>query len=556
MKKRNMSHKHSEIGHGTKRGSTQNPSNSIPKSKTGSKAVDSGKSKAVASNHHPAIVRNSSNKSLKANEGNRSSLRQRTCNFLKSANTSSSATENQIKVPKTKGTKRIPISRVRKYEIEKQTLLIMDQMISHVKDFTTKERYFDYKKISSNIKSFTIESTDCKKIWEQFKSRLRGQFKEGNEEMRQCRNEWNEDFWTHHYRSYWIRLKIYNKLITHPEIIEDFDRLVDVLKTNYNATVFNELKELNETEEKILPVLSDFDRIVKDSDDYQELINLENTVQILSKEIDSKLFIPKELSKQKIKFKEESEIVNKILSHIYSELETEYDKRVYHPPNLKRLENLERTSEKRDSEITIAKILESEIPESQMTDENNINQSWSSWTDTEIINLLRGVYQYGETKWTEINTNYFFEAKTPHDLSLKWMDIRFQMFRDLEKLNKKHQNPVKRLWWLVAWIKKLELKNGVYNENDEMYRNVKEYYINFKNRIVKSEKKLSASIESLQGGIIKIPLYKPDDENDLDYDDEYNFPLNGPIFKITKHVKRNENPVAKTKNEPEKPELK
>ena len=139
--------------------------------------------------------------------------------------------------------------------------------------------------------------------------------------------------------------------------------------------MFNELKELNETEEKILPVLSDFDRIVKDSDDYQELINLENTVQILSKEIDSKLFIPKELSKQKIKFKEESEIVNKILSHIYSELETEYDKRVYHPPNLKRLENLERTSEKRDSEITIAKILESEIPESQMTDENNINQS-------------------------------------------------------------------------------------------------------------------------------------------------------------------------------------
>jgi hypothetical protein len=189
MKKRNMSHKHSEIGHVIKRGSTQNVSNSIPKSKTGNKAVDSGKTKAQGSTHHPPIVRNSSNKSLKANEGSRSSLRQRTSYFLKSANTSSSATENQIKVPKTKGTKRIPVSRVRKYEIEKQTLLIMDQMISHVKDFTTKERYFDYKKISGNIKSFNIEPTDCKKIWEQFKSRLRGQFKEGNEEMRQCRNE-------------------------------------------------------------------------------------------------------------------------------------------------------------------------------------------------------------------------------------------------------------------------------------------------------------------------------------------------------------------------------
>jgi hypothetical protein len=89
-----------------------------------------------------------------------------------------------------------------------------------------------------------------------------------------------------------------------------------------------------------------------------------------------------------------------------------------------------------------------------------------------------------------------------------------------------------------------------------MYRNVREYYINFKNRIVKSEKKLSASIESLQGGIIKIPLYKPDDENDMDYDDEYNFPLTGPIFKITKHVKRAEHLASKPKSESEKPDCK
>lgn len=89
-----------------------------------------------------------------------------------------------------------------------------------------------------------------------------------------------------------------------------------------------------------------------------------------------------------------------------------------------------------------------------------------------------------------------------------------------------------------------------------MYRNVKDYYINFKNRIVKSEKKLSASIESLQGGIIKIPLYKPDEENDFEYDDEYNFPLTGPIFKITKHMKRTEDPAPKAKIEVEKPDLK
>ena len=60
--------------------------------------------------------------------------------------------------------------------------------------------------------------------------------------------------------------------MTHPEIIKDFDRLKEILKTNYNATVINELKELNEGEEKLVPILYDFDRIVKDSDDYQELI--------------------------------------------------------------------------------------------------------------------------------------------------------------------------------------------------------------------------------------------------------------------------------------------
>ena len=89
-----------------------------------------------------------------------------------------------------------------------------------------------------------------------------------------------------------------------------------------------------------------------------------------------------------------------------------------------------------------------------------------------------------------------------------------------------------------------------------MYKNVKEYYINFKNRIVKSDKKLSASIESLQGGIIKIPLYKAEDENEFDYDDEYNFPLTGPIFKITKHARRTEEVTSKNKTDVEKSDLK
>ena len=114
--------------------------------------------------------------------------------------------------------------------------------------------------------------------------------------------------------------------------------------------------------------------------------------------------------------------------------------------------------EKRDSEVVDAKIQDAEIPEFQMKDEKNDIQGSTTWSDLEIINLLRGVYQYGETKWVEICSNYLFDRKTPHELSLKWLDIRYQMLKDLERLNKKHQNPVKKLCWLVALVKKLEIK--------------------------------------------------------------------------------------------------
>jgi hypothetical protein len=90
-------------------------------------------------------------------------------------------------VPKSKVKGKKQISRVKKYELEKKTLLIMEQMVSQISEFTNKNRYFDYKKISSNITAYNIPAAECKKIWESFKSRLRGQLND-NEEMRECRD--------------------------------------------------------------------------------------------------------------------------------------------------------------------------------------------------------------------------------------------------------------------------------------------------------------------------------------------------------------------------------
>ena len=97
--------------------------------------------------------RNSSKQPLRKREGGKPCSLQRQGSAGKNGNNAGSTDDNSIKVPKSKPKGKKPVSKVKKYELEKQTLLIMDQMISQVKDFTNKERYFDYKKISDTIPS-------------------------------------------------------------------------------------------------------------------------------------------------------------------------------------------------------------------------------------------------------------------------------------------------------------------------------------------------------------------------------------------------------------------
>lgn len=180
-----MARSKSTINAGSKAQHDQNGLTGLPKTREESKVPIGNKGRTRASALPSPKARSSSNKTLKAADGGKPNHGLRTSCGLRSANLSGFDTDSMIKVPKPKTNRRQQMSRAKKYELEKQTLLIMDQMISHVKDFTTKERYFDYKKISSNINLFDINHAECKKMWEQFRSRLRGQFKEGNEEMRQ-----------------------------------------------------------------------------------------------------------------------------------------------------------------------------------------------------------------------------------------------------------------------------------------------------------------------------------------------------------------------------------
>ena len=83
----------------------------------------------------------------------------------------------------------------------------------------------------------------------------------------------------------------------------------------------------------------------------------------------------------------------------------------------------------------------------------------------------------------------------------------------------------------------MEIKNGLYNENDDIYKNVKDYYMDFKNRIVKPEKKPVAPVKAM-GTIIIVPWNEGNHWYDV-YDDD--IPLTEPIFKITRNAKRDEN---------------
>lgn len=151
------------------------------------------------------------------------------------------------------------------------------------------------------------------------------------------------------------------------------------------------------------------------------------------------------------------------------------------------------------------------------------NRNKKSWTELEIIKLLRGIYQYGETRvsqlikfidsngpqihqtnWSLIKEKFDFPDKTPHDLSVKWMDIKYQMMIDLDRLNKKHSNSVTKMSWLVACLRKLEENQGIYNENDEVYKNIRNFHINLKNKMMKPKKSVVTTIETQKGDIIQI----------------------------------------------------
>lgn len=102
-------------------------------------------------------------------------------------------------------TSQAPINRADKFEREKHLLLLVDDMLDQVKDFSLdQERVIDFVAIADSIPKlknnhvhnhFTSPKTLIK-LWDGLKKKLRDPNKRENEFQALCRNEVTVDFWT------------------------------------------------------------------------------------------------------------------------------------------------------------------------------------------------------------------------------------------------------------------------------------------------------------------------------------------------------------------------
>ncbi len=529
MKKSKMEASPKTIMSNSRTCSAKNKSTGGSKTSERAKVTFSTRAKESGGLQRSASKRNSSKQPLKSAQGGKHGSLQRQSSGRKNPSNGGLSDPKHIKEPKPRSNLKKKSSSFKKYEQEKQTLLIMEQMVSQVKDFTNKERYFDYKIISD-----TIASTECKRIWEAFKSRLRGQFREGNEEMRQCRNESNKDFWTHHYRSYPFRLDVYNKLLSHPEILEELRSMASNHGSEKNSKG-NDLLDLHEYENKMIPVIEDFESTIKLAEGHEELDSLDSRIQDLCKELKEEEEKEEDDFKRNYKSKEGDRTLNRIMSRIYTDLGSEYEKKVFNPSEEQSFES-KPASPKQDAD----KVSNENTDDTQKS--KNLRGVRKEWSSVEIINLLMGIYQYGEPKWQEILSSYEFENKTAHDISVKWMDLRYQISNEQKKAeNGSHKRAGANAFW-----KHGENKNGAYLRNGE----IKEYSNSGKNWLVKSDKRILTLASNSKGGYNEIPILDNPSKSVSYYLGEEEDPemrhyieminRNMPIFKIKKNASRDD----------------
>lgn len=240
--------------------------------------------------------------------------------------------------------------------------------------------------------------------------------------------------------------------------------------------------------------------------------------------------------KKTYKSKEGDRTLNRLMNRIYTDLSTEYDKKVYNPSE---------SSQSEDPKADISKPELDKNASDNTEDDSSKPKSFKSerkqWSNIEIVKLLVGINVLGEPKWQEIKNSMELHDKTAHDISIKWMDLRYQ----IQKQQRSDSNSHKRQNSSAHW-KGLDSKNSPFLRNGEM----NPLPTTGKNWLVKSDKKILTSTPGRKGGYNEIPIldnpgksaaYFNGQEDDPEMSHYISLANRGiKIFKITKNASRDD----------------
>eukprot|EP00826_Nyctotherus_ovalis_P060510 TRINITY_DN849_c0_g2_i5.p1 TRINITY_DN849_c0_g2~~TRINITY_DN849_c0_g2_i5.p1 ORF type:complete len:257 (+),score=88.23 TRINITY_DN849_c0_g2_i5:254-1024(+) len=84
-----------------------------------------------------------------------------------------------------------------------------------------------------------------------------------------------------------------------------------------------------------------------------------------------------------------------------------------------------------------------------------------TWTDVEVLNLLKGVGKYGEHSWSDVCEKYEFKvSRTANSLAHRWKCLKREMLRDIQAAHQAKGAVLSRWEWVQGRIRKLEVKCG------------------------------------------------------------------------------------------------
>jgi len=202
------------------------------------------------------------------------------------------------------------IKRHDKFEREKQLLLVLDDMLDQVKQFSLDNKIVDFVKISENLVNYNMSPKICIRLWENLKKNLKDLSKRENEFQTICRNEVNIDFWTETINMFKQRIKLYDQKLGEINLLKDEDQISPSIQTDL-------IDQFQRYENRVQNMMGTYFELFTDSSHFQD------TMEVLQEQVRDQL-CPR-IEHPKVQGLESR--IDCILSELLSEMQIEEEER-------------------------------------------------------------------------------------------------------------------------------------------------------------------------------------------------------------------------------------